>query len=74
MILISGCYYLGCGPGRQIHKEEFFCSEYEKSKAIADKFAIQAASHGLPIVIVYPGVIYGPGKLTAGNVVARIVR
>lgn len=27
----------------------------------------------MPIVAVYPGVIYGPGKLTAGNVVARLV-
>lgn len=24
--------------------------------------------------MVYPGVIYGPGNLTAGNVVARLVR
>lgn len=34
---------------------------------------MQAASEGIPIVLLYPGVIYGPGKLTAGNIVAQIV-
>ncbi|KAL9312993.1 hypothetical protein ACSQ67_018445 [Phaseolus vulgaris] len=28
---------------------------------------------GVPIVLLYPGVIYGPGKVTAGNVVARMI-
>lgn len=41
---------------------------------MADKIALQAASEGLPIVPVYPGVIYGPGKLTTGNLVAKLVR
>ncbi len=57
----------------QVHHEKYFCTEYEKSKAFADKIAMQAASEGAPIVAVYPGVIYGSGKLTAGNVVARMV-
>ena len=30
-------------------------------------------SVGVPIVLLYPGVIYGPGKVTAGNVVAKMV-
>lgn len=57
----------------QVHHEKFFCTEYEKSKVVADKVAKQAASEGVPIVLLYPGVIYGPGKLTAGNVLARMV-
>lgn len=57
----------------QVHHEKFFCTEYEKSKVNADKIALQAASEGIPIVPVYPGVIYGVGKFTAGNVVARMV-
>ncbi|CAN1273975.1 Putative dihydroflavonol 4-reductase [Linum perenne] len=55
------------------HHEKFFCSEYERSKADADKVALQAASEGVPIVVVYPGVVYGPGKLTTGNVVAKLL-
>lgn len=58
----------------QMHKGKTFCTEYEKSKVLADRIALQAAAEGVPITIVYPGVIYGPGKLTTGNLVSRIVR
>lgn len=57
----------------QVHHEKFFCTEYERSKVEADKIALQAASDGVPILPVYPGVIYGPGKITAGNVFARLI-
>ncbi|KAB2082621.1 hypothetical protein ES319_A05G210500v1 [Gossypium barbadense] len=57
----------------QIHPEKVFCTEYEKSKAAADKVALQAIAEGIPIIPVYPGVIYGPGKLTTGNVVAQLL-
>lgn len=40
---------------------------------MADKIAMDAAYEGVPIVAVYPGVLYGPGKVTAGNVVANLV-
>ncbi|XP_076925143.1 uncharacterized protein LOC143587861, partial [Bidens hawaiensis] len=56
-----------------MHSAKFFCTEYEKSKAVADKIALEAAKEGVPIVAVYPGVIYGPGKVTAGNVVAKMI-
>ncbi|KAL9449316.1 hypothetical protein AB3S75_011277 [Citrus x aurantiifolia] len=56
-----------------VHEEKYFCTQYERSKAVADKIALQAASEGLPIVPVYPGVIYGPGKLTTGNLVAKLM-
>ncbi|XP_050205575.1 uncharacterized protein LOC126655424 [Mercurialis annua] len=57
----------------QVHPEKSFCTEYERSKATADKIALQAAADGVPIVMVYPGVIYGPGKLSTGNVVAQLL-
>ncbi|KAF5740692.1 short-chain dehydrogenase/reductase family 42E member 1-like isoform X1 [Tripterygium wilfordii] len=64
----------GCiGDESLVHHERFFCTEYERSKAAADKIALQAATEGVPIVSVYPGVIYGAGKLTSGNVVARLL-
>ncbi|GKV53998.1 hypothetical protein SLEP1_g60508, partial [Rubroshorea leprosula] len=56
----------------QVHPEKFFSTEYERAKTLADKVALQAASEGVPIVLVYPGVIFGPGKLTSGNAVARV--
>ena len=56
-----------------MHPEKSFCNDDEKSKVRADKIAHQAAREGIPIVILCPGLIYGPGKITAGNVVARMV-
>lgn len=57
----------------QVHPARHFCTEYEKSKAVSDKIALDAAAEGVPIVPVYPGVIYGPGKVTTGNMVAQLV-
>uniref|UniRef100_A0A7N0TBD8 NAD-dependent epimerase/dehydratase domain-containing protein n=1 Tax=Kalanchoe fedtschenkoi TaxID=63787 RepID=A0A7N0TBD8_KALFE len=57
----------------QVHPGTFFSSEYERSKLLADNIAQQAASEGFPIITVYPGVIYGPGKVTAGNIVLRLI-
>ncbi|KAL5992761.1 hypothetical protein ACLOJK_013680 [Asimina triloba] len=78
IIYTSSFFALGPTDGfvadeKQTHHEKFFCTEYEKSKAAADKIALQAASDGVPIISVYPGVVYGSGKLTAGNAVARIM-
>ncbi|KAJ1298480.1 hypothetical protein BS78_01G456900 [Paspalum vaginatum] len=57
----------------QMHQGKGYCTEYEKSKVLADRIALQAAADGVPITVVYPGVIYGPGKLTTGNLVSRIL-
>lgn len=57
-----------------MHSAKFFCTEYERSKVIADKIALEAAAEGVPIVPVYPGVIYGQGKVTTGNMVAHLVK
>ncbi|KMT19271.1 hypothetical protein BVRB_1g012790 [Beta vulgaris subsp. vulgaris] len=79
IIYTSSFFALGPTDGgviaddNQVHHKNFFCTEYEKSKVEADAIAVQAASDGVPIVLVYPGVIYGPGKLTAGNVVAKLL-
>ena len=58
----------------QVHQGKAFCTEYEKSKFLADRIALQAAAEGVPITIVYPGVMYGPGTLTSGNLVCHVVR
>ncbi len=50
-----------------------FISPYEESKFLADKVAQEAAAEGVPIVSVYPGMVYGPGKLTAGNSLALML-
>ena len=50
-----------------------FCNEYERTKARADALAREAAAGGQDVVILYPGVVYGPGEMTEGNIVARMV-
>jgi farnesol dehydrogenase len=46
-------------------------NDYERTKALADRSARKAIADGAPLVVVYPGVIYGPGELTEGNIVVR---
>jgi farnesol dehydrogenase len=51
-----------------------FHTDYERSKWIADRMARDKAASGLPLVAVYPGVIYGPGAPTQGNLLDRTLR
>ncbi len=51
--------------------DRVWINDYERTKALADRRARQAIAQGAPLVVVYPGVIYGPGELTEGNIVVR---
>lgn len=44
---------------------------YERTKTLADRRARAAIAGGFPLDVVYPGVTYGPGELTEGNIVVR---
>jgi farnesol dehydrogenase len=48
-------------------------NDYQRTKVAADKLADRAVIEGVPLVRVYPGVIYGPGLMTDGNLVGRMV-
>jgi len=50
-----------------------YLTEYEETKAIAEKEALRAAADGFPVVIVNPTRVYGPGHLTEGNALARLI-
>ena len=50
-----------------------FFTEYEESKAVAEKDALERASRGVPVVIVHPTRLYGPGPLTEGNSVSLMI-
>jgi len=49
-------------------------NDYQRTKVEARDVARAAAADGAPIVTLYPGVIYGPGAATEGNLVGRLVR
>lgn len=46
-------------------------NDYERTKLAADRVAREAAAAGRAIVRIYPGVVYGPGTITAGNHVVQ---
>ena len=48
-------------------------NDYQRTKAAADNLADAAVRQGAPLIRLYPGVIYGPGAPTDGNLVGRMV-
>ncbi|KAG0602726.1 hypothetical protein M758_10G036500 [Ceratodon purpureus] len=78
LIYTSSFFALGPTDGyiadeNQFHSLKTFYSPYEESKALADKLVQEAAAQGVPIVSLYPGVIYGPGSMTKGNSLAELM-
>jgi len=49
-------------------------NEYQRTKVVAEEVAVAAERAGAPIIRLYPGVVYGPGEFTEGNLVGRLVR
>jgi nucleoside-diphosphate-sugar epimerase len=49
-------------------------SDYDRSKAEAHDLAVSFAAEGLPVVIVQPGLVYGPGDTAqTGAMIAQVV-
>jgi NAD+-dependent farnesol dehydrogenase len=48
-------------------------NDYQRTKVAADRAADRAVLDGVPLVRVYPGVVYGPGTFTEGNLVGRLI-
>lgn len=57
----------------RVHPGSGFRNDYERTKAMADAVAREAAASGRDVVMLYPGVVYGPGDLTDGNLVVKMV-
>ena len=53
--------------------EPLQANDYQRTKARALSLAHRAQQGGAPIVILVPGVIYGPGVRTEGNLVGRLL-
>lgn len=52
-------------------RSNVFRNDYERTKYLADQKARNLQQEGFPLYILYPAVIYGPGNLTYGNIVAK---
>lgn len=48
-------------------------NDYQRTKVAADQLADEAVRDGSPLIRVYPGVVYGPGSFTEGNLVGRLI-
>jgi len=74
-----------CKPQRILYTSSFLAlaprdapspleaNDYQRTKVAADRVADQAVASGNPLVRVYPGVVYGPGAFTEGNLVGRLI-
>lgn len=49
-------------------------NDYQRTKVRAHAVAREAAETGLPVMSLVPGVIYGPGAATEGNLIGRLIR
>jgi farnesol dehydrogenase len=48
-------------------------NDYQRTKVAADRVAGAAVRDGSPLIRMYPGVIYGPGSFTEGNLIGRLI-
>ena len=51
-----------------------YCTDYERTKTLAEERVRRRIGEGLDGVILYPGLVYGPGPLTQGNTISILVR
>lgn len=51
-----------------------FCTDYERSKYLADRWARDVDPARVDLVRVYPGILYGAGALTQGNYLVQLFR
>jgi NAD+-dependent farnesol dehydrogenase len=50
-----------------------FRTDYERTKWLAETMVRHRQQAGLPVVVVYPGVVYGPGASTQGNLLRKML-
>ncbi len=76
MLYVSSFIALGPTDGRVLDEsappdDRAWINDYERTKTLSDRLARKAIGNGAPLSVVYPGVIYGPGEMTEGNIVVR---
>jgi farnesol dehydrogenase len=55
------------------HSAPLESNDYQRTKAAASDVARRAREAGAPIVTLYPGLIYGPGIMSEGNLLGRML-
>ena len=78
LLHVSSFFALGPTDGRIFDEDtprasHVYHNDYERTKTLADQLARRLSAEGLPVVRLYPGVVYGPGNLTSGNHVGGLL-
>lgn len=77
VVFTSSCAVLGPSiePAREDNKRSVpFENDYEVSKQQAEQLVKQYVAKGLDVVIVRPPRVFGPGLLTKGNPINKLIR
>ena len=68
LVHTSSAVTIGEGQGQLGHEgtahRGYFLSEYERSKYLGEQVALEMGDRGLPVVVVNPTSVYGPGQTT----------
>jgi nucleoside-diphosphate-sugar epimerase len=71
--------FIALGPSADVHADEQrrhagpYSSAYEESKVHALEWLRAEGLRRFPVVVMFPGVIYGPGPKTQGNLVGGMI-
>jgi farnesol dehydrogenase len=78
--LVYTSSFIAVGPAgpepateERLHAGDRYRNYYERTKAEADAVVRAAAAAGDDVVMLYPGVVYGPGAMTDGNLVVKMI-
>ncbi|MDX9811836.1 MAG: SDR family oxidoreductase [Bacteroidales bacterium] len=68
-----GCSNGNCVTCETTNPSPEFNTLYEKTKAEAEKLAVEYSEKGLPVVVVNPTRVFGPGRLSKSNSMTKII-
>ena len=77
-IFTSSAAVFGPSPDNQLINEDMirtfpFFNDYESTKSMAENLALEFISKGLPVIIVNPTRVFGPGPINESNSVTKII-
>ncbi|MDR2762587.1 MAG: NAD-dependent epimerase/dehydratase family protein [Planctomycetaceae bacterium] len=61
------------GDEKMVRVSDQFFTEYERSKAEMEREALRLSGEGVPVVIVNPTRVFGPGLLSESNTVTHLI-